>query len=150
MFRVNCSFHNGRNRLCCHRACLPRQIRFFNGTGRRHLFYAAARAVCFASHAACRKMYCRRSFDNGSRIFVRVGRQHSARSFRMGLFQHETQPLRANLPPLFLFLGFVDSTRFAVEQVAASSCASLFVIVILQAVSVSEKVKNMVFRENAD
>lgn len=60
------------------------------------------------------------------------------------------QPLRANLPPLFLFLGFVDSTRFAVEQVAASSCASLFVIVILQAVSVSEKAKNMAFRENAD
>ncbi len=48
------------------------------------------------------------------------------------------------------FLWFVDSTRFAVEQVAASSCASLFVIVILQAVSVSEKAKNMVFRENAD
>lgn len=48
------------------------------------------------------------------------------------------------------FFWFVDSTRFAVEQVAASSCASLFVIVILQAVSVSEKVKNMVFRENAD
>ena len=54
-------------------------------------------------------------------IFVRVGRQHSARPFRMGLFQHEAQPLRANLPPLFLFLGFVDSTRFAVEQVAAST-----------------------------
>lgn len=86
----------------------------------------------------------------GSRIFVRVGRQHPTRPFRMGLFQHEAQPLRANLPPLFLFSGFVDSTRFTVEQVAASSCASLFVIVILQAVSVSEKVKNMVFRENAD
>lgn len=86
-------------------------------------------------------MYFGHSFDNGSRIFVRVGRQHSARPFRMGLFQHEAQPLRANLPPLFLFLGFVDSTRFAVEQVAASSCASLFVIVILQAVSVSEKAK---------
>ncbi len=86
----------------------------------------------------------------GSRIFVRVGCQHSARPFRMGLFQHEAQPLRANLPPLFLFLGVVDSTRFAVEQVAASSCASLFVIVILQAVSVSEKAKNMAFRENAD
>lgn len=28
MFRVNCSFHNGRNRLCCHRAYLPRQTDF--------------------------------------------------------------------------------------------------------------------------
>ena len=95
-------------------------------------------------------MYCGHSFDNGTRIFVRVGRQHSARPFRMGLFQHEAQPLRANLPPLFLFLGFVDSTRFAVEQVAASSCASLFVVVMSRAISVSEKAKNMAFRENAD
>jgi hypothetical protein len=78
-------------------------------------------------------------------IFVRVGRQHPARPFRMGLFQHEVQPLRANLPPLFLFLGFADSTRFAVEQVAASSCASLFVVVMSRAISVSEKAKTWFF-----
>lgn len=81
----------------------------------------------------------------GSRIFVRVGCQHSARPFRMGLFQHEAQPLRANLPPLFLFMGFADSTRFAVEQVAASSCASLFVVVMSRAISVSEKAKTWFF-----
>lgn len=72
-------------------------------------------------------------------VNIRLGRSV------MGLFQHEVQALRANLPPLFLFLGFADSTRFAVEQVAASSCASLFVVVMSRAISVFEKAKTWFF-----